>query len=205
VSAQRDAPGPRRRDAEMLAAAADVFYRHGYAEATIRDIAETLGILKGSLYYYIETKEDLLFRLLTSVQDDVDRIRAETVGRDDLEPLDRLERYVRRQAEYNVRNLVLITVFLHDLDQLTGPRREQVLARRKLHQGCVEDVIREAQAAGLVDPESDATVLRHCVFASIVWTYRWYRQSGRARPEAVADLCAYFVLGGLRRSALRTA
>ena len=48
---------------EILDAAAVVFSEKGYRAARIEDIAAGVGILKGSLYYYIESKEDLLYAL----------------------------------------------------------------------------------------------------------------------------------------------
>ena len=48
---------------EVLEAAAAVFQERGYQAARIEDIAARVGILKGSLYYYIESKEDLLYAL----------------------------------------------------------------------------------------------------------------------------------------------
>src|SRR5438046_10497950 len=49
---------------EVLSVAADVFGEKGYRAATLRDIASRLGMLKGSRYYYIDSKEDLLFEIL---------------------------------------------------------------------------------------------------------------------------------------------
>jgi len=46
----------RRRD-EVLDAAASVFAEKGFHAATTRDIADRLGLLPGSLYYYVESKE----------------------------------------------------------------------------------------------------------------------------------------------------
>ena len=54
---------------EVVDAAAKVFAEKGYRAATLRDIAAELGMLKGSLYYYIETKEDLLYELLRRVHE----------------------------------------------------------------------------------------------------------------------------------------
>ena len=48
---------------EILDAAGHVFHEKGYQAARIEDIASRVGILRGSLYYYIESKEDLLFAL----------------------------------------------------------------------------------------------------------------------------------------------
>ena len=53
----------RNRDEEVVAAAAKVFYERGYSAATVQDIVDELGILKGSLYHYINTMEDLFFRI----------------------------------------------------------------------------------------------------------------------------------------------
>ena len=48
------------RWAQILEASARIFSTKGYEATTIRDIAEDVGMLAGSLYYYIDTKEDLL-------------------------------------------------------------------------------------------------------------------------------------------------
>jgi len=59
---------------EIIAAAAKVFQTKGYHAATVQDIADAVGILKGSLYHYIKMKEDLLFWLLEAVHGDVEVI-----------------------------------------------------------------------------------------------------------------------------------
>ena len=65
-------------------------YEKGYDGASLQDIADRLGMLKGSLYYYIQSKEDLLFDVISTVHQDgmaALQARTEVVG----EPLDRLE------------------------------------------------------------------------------------------------------------------
>src|SRR4051812_8278833 len=181
---------PRRRDDEVLAAAARVFFAHGYAEASVQDVAEELGILKGSLYHYISTKEDLLFRLLAGTHADVSRILDEVSALEGLAPLARLRLYVRRQVEFNLDNLERVAVYYHDFDQLGEERRREILGRRRLHEQFVAGLIDEGQHAG------DAHVLARCVFATIIWTYKWYRP-GRDDPDDVAETCADFVINGL--------
>src|SRR5271168_73960 len=57
------------RWAQILNVAAQVFFEKGYDATSLQDIANRTGILKGSLYYYIETKEDLLGNLLREAQE----------------------------------------------------------------------------------------------------------------------------------------
>src|SRR6201990_2507776 len=112
-------PTAKRRDDEVLDAAARVFARRGYADASVQHVADELGILKGSLYHYIKTKEDLLFRLLAETHDDVDAILKDVEAVEGLSALDRLHLYVRRQVEYNIDALERVSVYYQDVDRLS--------------------------------------------------------------------------------------
>jgi TetR/AcrR family transcriptional regulator, cholesterol catabolism regulator len=188
---------PRRRDAEVLDAAADIFYERGYASATVQDVADGLGMLKGSLYYYIESKEDLLYRLMDEIHDGVDEVLAEVMASDDLTAIQKLDLYVRSQVQYNVRNLKKISVYYHDLDQLTGARLKEIVSRRRKHEDQVVALIVQAQADGDADPTLDAKLLSNCVFGTIIWIYRWYRPGRGVSAEQLSETCARFALHGL--------
>lgn len=187
----------KRRDREVLDAAAKVFHERGYADASVQDVAEELGILKGSLYYYIRTKEDLLFWLLEEVHEDVERILHAVQAEHELDPLERIGLYVERQVDYNLANLTKISVYYHDVDQLGEDRRREVLRRRRPHEVFIAEMVREAQRRGDVDAGADPRVVANCVFAVIIWTYRWFRPRGRLRREDIAAACAEFALGGV--------
>ncbi len=192
-----DEPRPhRKRDAEVLDAAARVFHERGYGNASVQDVADEVGILKGSLYHYIDTKEDLLHRLLEGVHDDVQAILLEVQATTGLRPLARLHLYVRRQVEFNARNLTRISVYYHDVERLTPARRDAIFALRRVHESFVLDLIREAQEQGDIAETVDARLLANCVFATIIWVYRWYQPRGRHRPEDVAQACADFAIRG---------
>ena len=157
--ADADAAPPKRRDREVLDAAAKVFYKHGYADASVQLVAEELGILKGSLYHYIKTKEDLLFRLLAETHDDVDAILKDVEAVEGLSPLERLHLYVRRQVEYNIDQLERVSVYYQDVDRLSAERRREIFERRHVHERFVADLIKQAQAAGEADPAQEPRLL----------------------------------------------
>jgi TetR/AcrR family transcriptional regulator, cholesterol catabolism regulator len=187
----------RRRDDEVLAAAVKVFYQHGYSEATVQDIADEVGILKGSIYHYIKTKDDLLFRVLEQVHNDVEKILEDVAAIPELDALGRLDQYVRRQVAYNLAHFEQISVYYHDFDRLREDRLAAIIDERRKHELLVTQLIEDAQAAGTADPSLDARLLRNCVFATVIWTYRWYRPNGRASRETIADVCSRFVLRGV--------
>jgi AcrR family transcriptional regulator len=187
----------RLRDAEILATAAEVFARRGYAAATVQEVADELGMLKGSIYYYISSKEDLLFRLLSAVHDDVDAVLEQVLSLPDLDPLERLCEYVRRQIAYNLGNLVQVSVYYSDIDQLGGDGRAEILRRRRAHEAPVVELVLEGQRQGLIDDRWDPAVLAYHVFAAIIWVYRWFKPQGRIAAAPVIEETVAFVRGGL--------
>ncbi len=64
ISKKNQTKKSSKRYNEIIDAAAKVFRDKGYKEATLEDIANEVGMLKGSLYYYITKKEDLLYAVV---------------------------------------------------------------------------------------------------------------------------------------------
>ena len=180
----------------MLEASVKVFSERGYSGATVQDIADELGILKGSLYHYIDTKEDLLFQLIEGVHTEVQEILEVAEAESGIDPLERLALYVRRQVEYSIANLERISVYYHDLERLTGERLAFVKASRRAHSEFVAALIADAQRQKLAKNDADPNLLANCIFGTIIWTYRWYRP-GRVARKAVVDACVGHALHGV--------
>jgi len=187
----------RKRKGEVQRVAADLFHQQGYDGTSVEDIAQALGILKGSLYYYISSKEDLLFRIVAEVHEDVQGILDRSLGHTELPPLERIALYVREQAIYNLGNVTRITVYYREMDQLGEDRRGAIRAQRRKQHQAVAAVLSEAQAAGEVDASVDVSLATHCMFATVNWIYNWWRVGSGVSEEAAADSCVRFVLGGV--------
>jgi AcrR family transcriptional regulator len=186
-----------KRDREIIDAAARMFCERGYADTSVKDVANAVGILKGSLYYYIDSKEDLLFRVLEDVHEDAKHI-LDDVGAMDAPPLERLAAYIRGHVEFNLNNLAKVAVYYHDFGQLAPERREVILEQRRRYGRFVVGLIEEAQAAGEVDPQLDSRVAAYSALGMVNWVYTWYRPVGGAPPSKLANLIAEIVVGGLR-------
>ena len=196
-STKNGKPPTRRREEEVFAAAVKLFNERGYAATSVENVADALGILKGSLYYYIGSKEDLLFRIVSEVHVDARRIVEEALARKDLDARQRLALYVRNQAEYNAKNVARVSVYYRDLDQLSPARLKEIRARRGEHFRALVALIEEAQADGLIATNVDPALAAHGVLSTIIWPFTWFRASGKVKPAELADFCVGYVLGGL--------
>ena len=96
-SGRRSAVGSRKEE-KLVQVAAEMFHERGYDATSLQDIAEELGLLKGSLYHYIGSKDDLLWAIIRKQQSSamalVQRCAALDCGADD-----RLSEFVLGYAE----------------------------------------------------------------------------------------------------------
>ncbi|WP_433801843.1 TetR/AcrR family transcriptional regulator [Actinomycetospora sp. CA-084318] len=184
------------RWAQLLDVATQVFYEKGYDGASLQDIADRLGMLKGSLYYYIQSKEDLLFEVISDVHREgyaVVRTAAEPPG----DPLDRLERTIRAHVVHECRHLVPTAVFLHELASLPADRRESVLGSGHVYQGVFRDLVAEAQEQGLVRAGVDPRIAGLSILGSTNWVYRWFSADGPSTPEEIGEQLAALAIHGV--------
>lgn len=184
------------RWAELIEVATQVFYEKGYDGASLQDIADRLGMLKGSLYYYIQSKEDLLFDVISSVhKEGLEVIRA-CAAVEGL-PLHRLRSVIVGHVEHTCRNLVPTAVFLHELAALPEPRRQEVLGSEHAYQGVFRDLIEEAQRAGDVRADLDPRLATLSVLGSANWVYRWFHPGGTFSPEQIGSELAELAIRGI--------
>ncbi|MDN5914385.1 MAG: TetR/AcrR family transcriptional regulator [Pseudonocardia sp.] len=184
------------RWAELIEVATQVFYEKGYDGASLQDIADRLGMLKGSLYYYIQSKEDLLFDVISTVHRDglaVVRARADVEGT----PLEKLESVIVGHVEHTCRNLVPTAVFLHELSALPADRREEVLGSEHAYQGVFRDLIEQAQKQEDVRDDLDPRLATLSVLGSTNWVYRWFRPGGAFTPEQIGAELAEMTIRGI--------
>jgi AcrR family transcriptional regulator len=111
--------GGSLRRQEIFRIAADIFYRKGYAQTSTRDIAEAAGILKGSLYAHISSKEDIL----DAIVQDVHRLFESNVAACealDAPPLDRLRSFLAGHMRVALSELEYHQVYTRDWRSLSG-------------------------------------------------------------------------------------
>lgn len=186
------------REEEIIEAAVDIFHAKGFAATSVDDIATAAGILKGSLYYYMDSKEDLLWRIVQEVHEDVEAIIRTALARTELPPLERLGGYLRDQVDYNARNIKRVRVYYHDYEQLSAANLGRVRESRRRNEQEIIDLLQEAQDAGEIPAESDVRLATNTAFAAIIWMYTWFKPRGGVSGRAYGDFCANFVVSGLR-------
>lgn len=182
---------------DIVKAAAQVFSQHGYERATLEDVAEVVGIRKGSLYYHIRSKEDLLFVIHDHLADEL-IANTRTALATARSPEERLRLAMRVAMRLIADYRAEVTVFLHERHALTSDRWRDVVAKRDAYQHIVEAILAEGIQQGAFRA-LPAGVITLGILGMINWGYQWFRRDGPLSADEIADLFADIVLNGVRK------
>jgi AcrR family transcriptional regulator len=185
---------------EIIAAAARVFQTKGYHAATVQDIADAVGILKGSLYHHVKSKEDLLYLI---VKEPIARIyeRMAEIVATDLPAAEKLRRAVLAQLEAFDRHYPHLFVYLHEREEMKSRFREQFKLSPKQYERCWQQILREGVKSGEFRADLDVQVVSYGVLGMLNWLYKWYDPRGRLSVHEVADQLSALALAGLAATA----
>ncbi|HEY9415109.1 MAG TPA: TetR/AcrR family transcriptional regulator [Pseudonocardia sp.] len=198
AGASRRATGTRTRrsHADVVAAAALVFARKGYAEATVEDIADELGILKGSLYHHVRSKSELLYEVVREpVQEMVDSL--EKIVATEAPADQRLDEFVRMHVATLIRNFPNLSVYLQERFGAEAPADSiRQLSRR--YQTLVELLVSDGISQGVFRADVDSRLVASTLLGSLNWMHKWIRPDSVTEPAEAAETILAVTLDGLR-------
>ena len=181
----------------ILDEAARLFLARGYAETTLRDIADAAGVKAGSIYYHFDSKEELLGEILDTGIERIATTLDTALAASSDDPAARLEAAIGAHLsalfEHGPYTAAHVGVF-HGAPE--DVRRAGIPARDAYEKRWT-DLIEEAADAGLLDPALDRHVARVALLGMMNATLDWYRPDGPAGLDQVADTMATIALGGL--------
>jgi AcrR family transcriptional regulator len=184
----------RNRREDVIEAAIRVFSAKGYASASIQDVAEEVGVLKGSLYHYIDSKEDLLARIFE--ESDAQSFSLMEDSRNlDLEAVERLRWFGRAWSRWYLDHIERARIYVNEWNHLTGERLKQVVKTRHEYEHRVEEIIDDVKRAGDAAPDLDTRYACFFVLTAINGLPTWYRRRGPDSAEHIAEVYGDMIVG----------
>jgi AcrR family transcriptional regulator len=183
------------RREQIYSTAGSLFSERGYHATTVRDIAKELNMQGASLYFHIDSKEDVLWELVRRAAGQFLGAVEPIVGSGG-PPAEKLREMVRAHVRIVADNLENATVFLHEWKFLSEERRTVITSYRDTYESHYRHVIEEGIRSGdfaRTDPKMAATL----VLSSLNWMPQWYNPSGVLSAEEVADTFIELILRGL--------
>jgi AcrR family transcriptional regulator len=182
------------RRAELTRQAAKLFAEKGYHGTSIGDIAEALGVQKGSLYSHIASKEDLLYETMrdgaAAFHGALDAIP------DELPAIEKIRLALRAHLRVVAEQLDVATVFVQEWRYLDGARRDEIVAERRRYEGRIRELLREGRELGELRSDLDEAAAALLLLSAANWAYTWL-QPGRDTDD-LADRFFALLVDGMR-------
>jgi AcrR family transcriptional regulator len=184
---------PSRRD-QLAREAARLFAERGFHGTSMGDLADALGVQKGSLYSLTGSKQELLFETMR------EGARAFHAALDavpeDAPAAERIPLALRGHLRVVAEQLDVATVFTREWRYLEGEYREQILAERRRYEERFRALFREGVEAGELRPDLDVAAASLLVLSAANWAYTWL-VPGRSTDD-LADRFTGIVVDGIR-------
>jgi AcrR family transcriptional regulator len=169
----------------IIKAAGQLFREKGYEGTTVRDLADSVGLQSGSLFFHFESKEEILVSLLEG-----GLRRAVTILDRHLEkassPREKLSAILHGHLEAILQEeRDAFYVVLRDWRTLSPPSRKKVIALRDEYESHIARVLDELSRTGLIP--TNTRLFRLFLLGALNWTVQWYRPDGDLSIEQLAD------------------
>ena len=198
-----DPEGYRSKQREVVRVAAEVFQEKGFNSATLRDVADGLGMDRATLYLYIDSKDELLRAIVEQlVLDLADEVRRIAAG--PRTAAEKLGQVIHAIMDTYASNRPFAFVFLNEHTALRAGsadwmgRLDDTTADIQLR---TEAIIDDGMRRGEFRADIPARLIAHTLFGMTNWSYRWFKPGDQYSGEVVGESFARLLLNGLTERA----
>ena len=155
----------------MLRAAAHCFNQKGYSGTSLKDVAARLGLTDAALYYYVRSKEELVYLCY---------VRAAAVGREAMDAavrdggngLAKVRCYIGKHIGFMVGERGPLAI-MSEIPSLEPAHRDEILELSRAHSIAFEALIAEGIADGSIRP-CDIRMTGNAIMGAINWIPKWF-------------------------------
>jgi TetR/AcrR family transcriptional regulator, cholesterol catabolism regulator len=185
---------------KFIRGAAELFARQGYDSTSTRSLATLLGMEKATLYYHVESKEDLLYVICkSSIEQITSDVNEAISGVDD--PLEQLRVLIQAHVASLLRDQTQHLTSLAEARALSPDRLAEIVGMRKAYQVRIRSLIEAGQKAGCIRADISSKYLGLILEGLLDRTVVWYRRGGELKPsELGATLCELYFTGARLRA-----
>jgi AcrR family transcriptional regulator len=187
------------RKEQVIRKAAELFKDKGYAAASMRDLAQLLGIEAASLYSHIKSKEEILRSLCFDMATEF-RKSLEEVEKQNLPASEKLRKGIVGHIQVMAKDLTASAVFMNEHRHLSQPFLRDFLLLRINYINRFKNIIEQGIASGEFKNTIDKKLAVMTLFSSLNWMPMWYDPAGLIEPTELGAQLSDMLVNGLKQN-----
>jgi AcrR family transcriptional regulator len=185
------------RKQEILQEAQHLFSKKGYSDASMRDLADMLGVKAASLYSNFDSKETMLWEIAIRCARDFHE-RLSPIFLSSLPADEKLTQMLEAHIEVIIKNIHASAIFFREWRYLGEARKEIYAISQKEYQERFMEVIRQGIKEGVFRPVK-VEFAALTMLSAMNWIHKWYDPNGKMGVEEIKEELVQQVLGGIRK------
>jgi len=183
------------RKRQILTVASELFAHNGYS-ATVDQIAKKMGVTKGHIYYYFNSKQEILYQIFRKAMDFFME-EIEEANTPDFPVDQRLKAVLKSHIIAICENKDIMTVFMDLPKDLAKEYWEEIVVSRKKYERLIQELIKEGINKEYFVKENEK-LLSYTILGSINWVYVWFQENAELSKEIVSEMMSSYLVNGLR-------
>jgi AcrR family transcriptional regulator len=170
----------------IIAAAEQMIHDRGYHAVSTRDLARSVGIKMSSLYYYFESKEQILFDISRRTMESLIRITEDAFAdQEDADVAQRLRKAVSVGVEFHITHQAAAGVVLSEGRKLNGQFRAELRRLLRAYENIFRSLVEEGIESG-VFTRTDPVMATYIIMSALTRISIWYRPNSRLDASEIA-------------------
>lgn len=194
-----DAISNLSRKEQVIRKAAELFKDKGYAAASMRDLAQLLGIEAASLYSHIKSKEEILRSLCFDMATEF-RKSLEEVEKEKVTATEKLRSGIIGHIQVMAKDLTASAVFMNEHRHLSQPFLRDFLLLRINYINRFKSILEEGVRTGEFKDSIDKKLAVMTLFSSLNWMPMWYDPGSAIDPHQLGEQLADMLVNGLKKA-----
>lgn len=175
-----------------------LFEKKGFSETSIQDIVDSLGVTKGTFYYYFSSKEELLMDIHLGYIEDLLAREEEILHDYSMTFKEKIFEIVYMLISDIKTRGSAAKIFFREMQNLSADRRALIVPKRDQFRINIEEMIKGGMEVGEFRPDLNATILSFGILGITNWSYHWFNPEGKLSDREVAGIFVEMILKGIQ-------
>ncbi len=174
-----------------------LFGKKGFRETSIQDIVDTVGVTKGTFYYYFKNKEDVLVQIHQAFIEHL--LSQQSMILED-------ETTSNKQKMYAIVEMLILNirtesdsamVFFREMRHLSEEKTKDILPKRTEFQVQLQRLIERGIDALEFRADLRSDMLSLAILGVANWSYFWYEPDGEVSEKELTKIYMSMIFEGI--------
>lgn len=174
-----------------------LFDKKGFTVTSIQDIVESIGVTKGTFYYYFSSKEELLMEIHLRYINDLLSNQEKILSDENKSFKEKLFDIVHLSILDIKKQGASAKVFFREMRHLSKESLEKINPKRDTYRFNIEKLLSEGIENGEFRQDLDVPIVTFAILGITNWSYQWFNPKGSKSDTELANLFVDMILKGI--------